>query len=132
MPCQQICPGWKPAGNKFRNTWGRVSHAWRQCLKEKGHAQVLGEHDSTVKEMLGTFGVQLKPSAFRKDVKPLLKEACTRIFGTATGLVDMMVQQFPSSKAGSATKARPPSAAQHACLCLTHALCEVPHCKMWI
>jgi U5 small nuclear ribonucleoprotein component len=69
---------------------------------------VLGEHDAGVKEMLGTFGVQLKPSAFRKDVKPLLKEACTRIFGTATGLVDMMVKHFPSSKAGSATKAWPP------------------------
>ncbi|KAK9906659.1 hypothetical protein WJX75_005709 [Coccomyxa subellipsoidea] len=70
----------------------------------KIYAQVLGEHDAGVKEMLGTFGVQLKPSAFRKDVKPLLKEACTRIFGTATGLVDMMVKHFPSSKAGSATK----------------------------
>ncbi len=73
-----------------------------------GPVQVLGEHDSGVKEMLGTFGVQLKPSAFKKDVKPLLKEACTRIFGTATGLVDMMVKHVPSSKAGSATKACPP------------------------
>ncbi len=97
-------------------------------MKEIGRAQVLGEHDAGVKEMLGTFGVQLKPSAFRKDVKPLLKEACTRIFGTATGLVDMMVQQFPSSKAGSATKARPPStASMHACalhmpLCCTSLL----------
>jgi hypothetical protein len=71
--------------------------------------QVLGEHDASVKGMLDTFGVYLKPSAFRKDVKPLLKEACSRIFGTATGLVDMMVQHFPSSKAGSAVKARLPA-----------------------
>lgn len=67
-------------------------------------AQVLGEHDAGVKGMLGEFGVALKPSAFKMDVKPLLKEACTRIFGTASGLVDMMVKHVPSSKAGSATK----------------------------
>lgn len=66
---------------------------------------MLGEHDSSVKDMLDTFGVYLQPSAFRKDIKPLLKEACSRIFGSATGLTDMMVQHFPSSKAGSAMKA---------------------------
>ena len=66
--------------------------------------QVLGEHDNNVKAMLNEFGVALKPSSFKKDVQPLLKEACTAIFGTAAGAVDMMVKNFPSSKAGSAIK----------------------------
>ena len=68
--------------------------------------QVLGEHDNNVKAMLNEFGVALKPSSFKKDVRPLLKEACTAIFGTAAGAVDMMVKNFPSSKAGSAIKVR--------------------------
>ncbi|CAL5227943.1 g10990 [Coccomyxa viridis] len=70
----------------------------------KIYAQVLGEHDNNVKAMLNTFGVALKPSSFKKDVRPLLKEACTAIFGTAAGVVDMMVKNVPSSKAGSAIK----------------------------
>ena len=65
---------------------------------------MLGEHDNNVKAMLNTFGVALKPSSFKKDVRPLLKEACTAIFGTAAGVVDMMVKNVPSSKAGSAIK----------------------------
>ena len=71
---------------------------WHRCM------QVLGEHDNNVKGMLNTFGVALKPSSFKKDVRPLLKEACTAIFGTAAGVVDMMVKNVPSSKAGSAIK----------------------------
>ena len=67
---------------------------------------MLGEHDNNVKAMLNTFGVALKPSSFKKDVRPLLKEACTAIFGTAAGVVDMMVKNVPSSKAGSAIKVR--------------------------
>jgi hypothetical protein len=61
--------------------------------------------------MLESFGVHLKPSELRKDVKPLLKTACAAIFGTATGLVDLLVQHVPSSRAGAATKARPPAPA---------------------
>ena len=57
-----------------------------------------------MKSMLSTFGVALKPSSFKRDVRPLLKEACTAIFGTAAGVVDMMVRNIPSSKAGSAIK----------------------------
>lgn len=66
--------------------------------------QILGEHESSVKKMLDEFGVYLKPSTFGKDVKPFLKDACSQIFGSATGLVDMMVAHVPSSKAGNATK----------------------------
>lgn len=66
--------------------------------------QVLGEHESSVKKMLDEFGVYLKPSTFGKDVKPFLKDACSAIFGSATGLVDMMVAHIPSSKAGNLVK----------------------------
>ena len=56
--------------------------------------------------MLDSFGMHLKPSELRKDIKPLLKTACSAIFGSAAGLVDLLVQHVPSSRAGAATKAR--------------------------
>lgn len=70
----------------------------------KIYSQILGEHESSVKKMLDEFGVYLKPSTFGKDVKPFLKDACSQIFGSATGLVDMMIVHVPSSKAGAANK----------------------------
>lgn len=70
-------------------------------------AQIIGEPDTAVKGVLDEFGVYLKSSSFGADVKVLLKEACEQVFGTATGLVDMIVAHVPSSKAGSATKVRP-------------------------
>ena len=70
----------------------------------KIYSQVLGEPESTVRSMLGEFGVYLKPSAYRQDVKPLLKDACSSIFGSATGLTDMMVRHFPSARVASASK----------------------------
>ena len=91
--------------------WGQtfqgVGFACAQFILEplyKIYSQVLGEPESSVKAMLAEFGVYLKPSAFRQDVKPLLKDACASIFGSATGLTDMMVRHFPSSRAASATK----------------------------
>lgn len=66
--------------------------------------QVLGEHESSLKLALEEFGVYLKPSSYGQDVKPLLKEACKAIFGNASGLVDMMIQHFPSSKEGTSKK----------------------------
>ena len=72
----------------------------------KIYSQVLGEPESTVRAMLSEFGVYLKPSSYRQDVKPLLKDACSSIFGSATGLTDMMVRHFPSARAASAAKVR--------------------------
>lgn len=68
------------------------------------NVQVIGEHESSLRQALEEFGVHLKPSSYGQDVKPLLKEACSAIFGTATGLVDMMIQHFPSSKEASTRK----------------------------
>ena len=70
------------------------------------YAQILGEPEASVGAMLDLFGVHLKPSELRKDVKPLLKTACSAIFGSATGLVDMLTQHVPSSRAGAVTKVR--------------------------
>ncbi len=84
--------------------WWHADAGIIRRLTCSGGMQVLGEHDNNVKAMLNTFGVALKPSSFKKDVRPLLKEACTAIFGTAAGVVDMMVKNVPSSKAGSAIK----------------------------
>lgn len=70
----------------------------------KIYSQIIGEPDTAVKGVLDEFGVYLKSSSFGADVKVLLKEACEQVFGTATGLVDMIVAHVPSSKAGSATK----------------------------
>jgi hypothetical protein len=38
------------------------------------------------------------------DTQPLLKEACSAVFGSAAGLVDMLVQHVPSSKRATAKK----------------------------
>ena len=66
--------------------------------------QVLGEADVSVKGMLEEFGVYLKPAAFKQDVKPLLKDSCSAVFGSATGLTDMLVQHMPLSRVGTAAK----------------------------
>ena len=66
--------------------------------------QVLGENDASVKGMLNDLGIYLKPSAFSKDVRPLLKEACSNIFGPACGLVDMLAAHIPSVKRATADK----------------------------
>jgi hypothetical protein len=39
--------------------------------------QVLGEDDRSIKAMMAEFGAVMKPSSFRMDIKPLLKDACT-------------------------------------------------------
>lgn len=51
----------------------------------KIYSQIVGEPQKSIERTLGEFGVALKPSSYHKDVKPLLKEACSKIFGTATG-----------------------------------------------
>lgn len=38
------------------------------------------------------------------DIKPLLKEACTKIFGDAGGVVDMLSRHIPSAMRATPTK----------------------------
>lgn len=70
----------------------------------KLHSQIIAEDEECVAETLATFDVQLKASSYEQDVKPLLKEAMKAVFGTATGLVDMLVRTVPSARAGSLNK----------------------------
>mmetsp|Transcript_14693 Transcript_14693/g.41340 ORF Transcript_14693/g.41340 Transcript_14693/m.41340 type:complete len:992 (-) Transcript_14693:61-3036(-) len=70
----------------------------------KIYSQLVGEHPKSQERMLAEFGVYLKPSTFNMDVKPLLSEACSAVFGSATGITDMMAAHFPSSRDGAATK----------------------------
>lgn len=70
----------------------------------KIYAQIVGEDERSVRAVADEFGVYLKPSSYGMDVKPLLKEACSKIFGSATGLVDMLVRFVPSSKRATAAK----------------------------
>ena len=57
-----------------------------------------------MQHVLDEFGVYLKSSTFSADVKPLLKEVCSRVFGGASGLVDLMTAHFPSSRDATAHK----------------------------
>ncbi|KAL6759260.1 elongation factor EF-Tu-like protein [Haematococcus lacustris] len=70
----------------------------------KVYSQVVGEHPKTIERVLSELGVYLRQSAYSQDTKPLLKEACSAVFGTASGLVDMLVQGVPSSKKATAKK----------------------------
>lgn len=65
--------------------------------------------------MLSEFGVYLKSSAYSMNVKPLLKQACSRIFGSAAGIVDMLTRHVPSSKKATASKVRTTYTGEHRC-----------------
>lgn len=69
-------------------------------------SQVMGEEKAGVDAVIREFGVYLKHATFSMDAKPLLKEVLTRVFGTATGLVDMMVRHLPSARAATEAKVR--------------------------
>ncbi|KAJ3174679.1 hypothetical protein HK101_010864, partial [Irineochytrium annulatum] len=62
----------------------------------KLYAQVLGEDTKTLTQTLATVGIHLRPNILAMDVKPLLSIVCSRFFGTASGLVDMIVDKIPS------------------------------------
>ena len=74
------------------------------CISLCAVLQVVGEPDTAVQHVLDEFGVYLKSSTFSADVKPLLKEVCSRVFGGASGLVDLMTAHFPSSRDATAHK----------------------------
>ncbi|EFN60133.1 hypothetical protein CHLNCDRAFT_56589 [Chlorella variabilis] len=70
----------------------------------KIYAQIIGEDERCVRGVMDEFGVALRPDSYGMNVKPLVKEACSKIFGNAGGLVDMLVGWVPSAKAATATK----------------------------
>lgn len=70
----------------------------------KIYSQVIGEHKKSVETTLAELGVTLSNAAYKLNVRPLLRLACSSVFGTATGFTDMLVQHIPSAKDAAATK----------------------------
>lgn len=70
----------------------------------KIYSQVIGEHKKSVEATLAELGVTLSNAAYRLNVRPLLRLACSAVFGTATGFTDMLVHHIPSAKAAAARK----------------------------
>ncbi|KAK9268731.1 hypothetical protein L1049_000492 [Liquidambar formosana] len=70
----------------------------------KIYSQVIGEHKKSVETTLAELGVTLSNAAYRLNVRPLLRLACSSVFGTATGFTDMLVQHIPSAKDAATRK----------------------------
>ncbi|KAK8964842.1 hypothetical protein KSP40_PGU010281 [Platanthera guangdongensis] len=67
-------------------------------------SQVIGEHKRSVESTLSELGVTLSNAAYKLNVRPLLRLACSSVFGSATGFTDMLVQHIPSAKDSAAKK----------------------------
>lgn len=63
-----------------------------------------GEHPKSVESMLSQLGVYLRTAVYGLDTRPLLKEAASKVFGSAAGMVDMLVKHIPSARRATATK----------------------------
>ncbi|EEF29877.1 116 kD U5 small nuclear ribonucleoprotein component, putative [Ricinus communis] len=70
----------------------------------KIYSQVIGEHKKSVEATLAELGVTLPNAAYKLNVRPLLRLACSRVFGSASGFTDMLVQHIPSAKNAAAKK----------------------------
>ncbi|KAK7860683.1 110 kda u5 small nuclear ribonucleoprotein component clo, partial [Quercus suber] len=70
----------------------------------KIYSQVIGEHKKSVEATLVELGVTLPNAAYKLNVRPLLRLACSSVFGNASGFTDMLVQHIPSPKASATRK----------------------------
>ncbi|KAI3887611.1 hypothetical protein MKX03_031852 [Papaver bracteatum] len=70
----------------------------------KIYSQVIGENKRSVEATLEELGVKLPNAAYGLNVRPLLRLACSSVFGSATGFTDMLVQHIPSAKEAAASK----------------------------
>ncbi|GAB2277894.1 hypothetical protein Dimus_012596 [Dionaea muscipula] len=70
----------------------------------KLYSQVVGEHRKSVESTLAELGVTLSNAAYRLNVRPLLRLACSAVFGTATGFTDMLVRHIPCGKKAAQAK----------------------------
>ncbi|KAK9098455.1 hypothetical protein Syun_025500 [Stephania yunnanensis] len=70
----------------------------------KIYSQVIGEHKKSVEATLVELGVNLSNAAYKLNVRPLLRLACSSVFGSATGYTDMLVQHIPSAKEAASRK----------------------------
>ncbi|KAJ0701722.1 putative protein-synthesizing GTPase [Helianthus annuus] len=70
----------------------------------KIYSQVIGEHKKSVETTLAELGVTLSNAAYKLNVRPLLRLACSSVFGSATGFTDMLVHHIPSAKEAASKK----------------------------
>lgn len=70
----------------------------------KIYSQVIGEHKKSVEATLAELGVTLPNAAYKWNVRPLLRLACSSVFGSATGFTDMLVQHIPSARDAAGRK----------------------------
>ncbi|KAE8680515.1 SNRNP200 protein [Hibiscus syriacus] len=56
----------------------------------KIYSQVIGEHRKSVESTLAELGVTLSNAAYKLNVRPLLRLACSTVFGSASGFTDML------------------------------------------
>ncbi|XP_065666010.1 116 kDa U5 small nuclear ribonucleoprotein component isoform X4 [Hydra vulgaris] len=59
-------------------------------------AQVVGDVDSTLPQVLDELGIYLTKSELNMNIHPLLRLVCKKFFGEFTGFVDMCVKHIPS------------------------------------
>jgi len=69
--------------------------------------KVLSEDSETLKETLADLRITLKASAYKMDVRPLLKVVLEAFFGPSVGLVDMITEFVPSPLENAALKVSP-------------------------
>lgn len=72
----------------------------------KLYSHVLSEETDDLRETLESLGIKLKPVMYKMDVRPLLKAVLDQFFGTATGLVDVIVDHIHSPVANASNKVR--------------------------
>lgn len=65
---------------------------------------MLSEDSETLKETLADLRITLKASAYKMDVRPLLKVVLEAFFGPSVGLVDMITEFVPSPLDNAALK----------------------------
>ncbi|XP_044464193.1 110 kDa U5 small nuclear ribonucleoprotein component CLO [Mangifera indica] len=70
----------------------------------KIYSQVIGEHKKSVEATLAELGVTLSNAAYKLNVRPLLRLACSSVFGAASGFTDMLVKHIPSAQDAAARK----------------------------
>ncbi|GFQ02674.1 116 kDa U5 small nuclear ribonucleoprotein component [Phtheirospermum japonicum] len=88
-------------GFKKKQPAGGAERSFVQFILEplyKIYSQVIGEHKKSVEATLAELGVTLSNASYRLNVRPLLRLACSSVFGSATGFTDMLVQHIPSAK----------------------------------
>ncbi|KAI9603549.1 hypothetical protein KEM48_000913, partial [Puccinia striiformis f. sp. tritici PST-130] len=98
-----------PEERKFvkRNVGGECKRTFDHFILEplyKLYGQVLGSEQGPLKETLADLGIYLKPSAYKLDVRPLLRIVLSQFFGPSTGLVDMISSHVPNPQAAAVAK----------------------------